>query len=70
MDYIWYGSPNEEALEQYPAYYEELYEEELDSEVYEIIAAPTEVLKRCQMYVVLPCETGALYNQLWTKLGI
>ena len=70
MDYIWYASPNEEALEQYPAYYEELYEEELDPEVYEIIAAPQEVLDRCQMYVVLPYETRALYNRLWTELGI
>ena len=35
-----------EALEQYPAYYEELYEEELDPEVYEIIAAPAETLER------------------------
>ena len=25
MDFIWYASPNEEALEAYPAYYEELY---------------------------------------------
>ncbi len=70
MDYIWYASPNEEALEQYPAYYEELYEEELDPEVYDIIAAPAEVLDRCQMYVVLPYETRALYNRLWTELGI
>jgi len=70
MDYIWYASPNEEALEQYPAYYEELYEEELDPEVYEIIAAPAEVLDRCQMYVVLPYETRTLYNKLWTELGI
>jgi len=70
MDYIWYASPNEEALEQYPAYYEELYEEELAPEVYEIIAATEETLERCQMYVVLPYETRALYNRLWTELGI
>ena len=70
MDYIWYASPNTEALEQYPAYYEALYEEELDPEIYEIIAAPAETLERCQMYVVLPAETRALYNELWTELGI
>ena len=70
MDYIWYASPNAEALEQYPAYYEELYEEELDPETYEIIAAPAETLERCQMYTVLPYETRALYNKLWTELGI
>ena len=70
MDYIWYASPNKEALEQYPAYYEELYEEELDPEVYEIMAASQETLDRCQMYVVLPYETRTLYNVLWTELGI
>ena len=70
MDYIWYASPNKEALEQYPAYYEELYEEELDPEIYEIMAASQETLDRCQMYVVLPYETRTLYNVLWTELGI
>ena len=70
MDYLWYGSPNQEALEQYPAYYEELYEEELDPEAYDIIAAPQEVLDRCEAYLVLPLETRKLYNDLWTELGI
>ena len=69
MDYIWYASPNAEALEQYPAYYEELYGEELDPELYEIMAAPTEVLERCESYVVLPKETRKLYNDLWIQLG-
>ena len=62
--------PNREALEQYPSYYEELYEEPLDPEVYEIMAASAETLERCEMYLVLPYETRALYNQLWTELGI
>ena len=70
MDYIWYASPNKVALEQYPAYYEELYEEPLDPEIYEIMAAPQEVLDRCESYVVLPYETRKLYNELWTKLGV
>ena len=70
MDYLWYGSPNQEALEQYPAYYEELYEEELEQEAYDIIAAPQEVLDRCEAYLVLPLETRKLYNDLWTELGI
>ena len=70
MDYIWYASPNREALEQYPAYYEELYGEKLDPEVYEIMAASQETLERCQSYVALPARTRALYNELWTKLGI
>jgi len=70
MDYIWYASPNAEALEQYPAYYEELYEEPLDQDIYEIMAAPQEVLDRCEMYVNLPPETLTLYNRLWTQLGV
>ena len=70
MDYLWYASPNQEALEQYPAYYEELYGEELGQEVYDIIAAPQEVLDRCEAYLVLPLETRKLYNDLWTELGI
>ncbi len=40
MDYIWYASPNGEALEEYPAYYEEVNEEPLDPEIYEVMAAP------------------------------
>ena len=32
MDYIWYASPNAEALEEYPAYYQEVNDEELDPE--------------------------------------
>ena len=70
MDYIWYASPNREALEKYPAYYEELYEEPLDPETYEIIAAPAETLERCQSYVCLPADIRALYNELWIELGI
>ena len=44
MDYIGYASPNLEALEGYPAYYEETYGEPLDEERYEIMAAPVDVL--------------------------
>ena len=70
MDYIWYASPNREALEQYPAYYEELYGEPLDQEVYEIMAATDETLARCESYVCLPAAIRALYNELWIELGI
>ena len=70
MDYIGYASPNEEALDQYPAYYEEKYGEPLDQEQYEIMAAPQSVLDRCESYVVLPAETRTLYNDLWIQLGI
>ena len=70
MDYIWYASPNAEALEQYPAYYEETYGEELEQELYEIMAAPADVLARCTLYENLPAETLTLYNDLWTELGI
>ncbi len=70
MDFIWYASPNKEALEMYPEWYEEQYDEPLDEEIYNIIAAPQEVLDRCEMYVCLPPETRALYNELWVQLGI
>ena len=70
MDYLWYASPNAEVLEQYPAYYEGEYGEPIDPELYEIMAAPQEVLDRCTLYTNLPQETLTLYNDLWTELGI
>ena len=70
MDYIWYASPNAEALAEYPDYYQETYGEALDMGLYEIMAAPQEVLDRCTLYENLPAETLALYNDLWTELGI
>ena len=70
MDYIWYASPNREALEQYPAYYEEVNEEELDPEIYEIMAPPAETLDRCEIYENLPKDTLRLYDRLWTRLGV
>ncbi len=69
MDYIWYASPNREALEQYPAYYEETYGESLDQAAYEVMAAPPEVLGRCEVYENLPRETQQLYSRLWVELG-
>ena len=69
MDYIWYASPNAEALAEYPAWYEEEYGEELAPELYAIMAAPPEVLERCEMYVVLPPAIRTLYNDLWIQLG-
>ncbi len=70
MDYIWYASPNSEALAQYPEYYETEYGEPLDPEIYEIMAAPQEVLDRCESYVSLPADIRKLYNDLWIELGI
>lgn len=70
MDYIWYASPNVEALEQYPDYYLETYEEELDPELYEIMVLPDEVRERCTLYENLPKETLHLYNSLWNQLGV
>ena len=34
------------------------------------MAAPAGVLDRCTLYENLPAETLALYNELWTELGI
>ena len=66
----WLCLPNLEALEGYPAYYEETYGEPLDEERYEIMAAPDDVLARCELYTNLPSDTLTLYNDLWTELGI
>ena len=70
MDYIWYASPNAEALAEYPAYYEETYGEPLDEELYHIMAIPDEVRARCEIYVNLPQETLKFYDKLWTQLGV
>ena len=70
MDFIWYASPNEKALEEYPAYYQEQTGEELPEEIYEVMAAPQEVLDQCEMYLNLPTATRTLYNDLWTQLGV
>ena len=70
MDYIWYASPNAEALEEYPAYYQEVNDEELDPELYEIMAPSEETLARCELYKNLPKATLRLYDSLWTRLGI
>ena len=70
MDYIWYASPNAEALEEYPAYYQEVNDEELNPELYEIMAPSEETLARCELYENLPKATLRLYDSLWTRLGI
>ena len=70
MDYIGYASPNRVALERYPAYYEALYEEELDPEIYNIMVTPPETLERCEAYLNLPAATLNLYNTLWTQMGV
>ena len=34
------------------------------------MAAPQEVLDKCEMYLNLPAATRTLYNDLWTQLGV
>ena len=70
MDYIWYASPNAEALAEYPAYYQETYGEPLDEDIYHIMAIPDEERARCEIYVNLPRETLKFYDKLWTQLGV
>ena len=70
MHYIGYASPNREALRLYPNYYLAREGEELDPELYEIMAAPAEVLERCEAYSNLPADTLSLYKNLWTQLGV
>lgn len=69
MDYIWYASPNMEALGEYPSYYEELYGEPLDMELYQIMAGYS-VLEDCEAYLVMPPEIRTLYSEMWTELGL
>ena len=52
------------------AYYEEVNEEPLDPEIYEVMAPSEEVLRRCEIYENLPAETLRLYDRLWTRLGV
>ena len=47
-----------------------LYGEQLPDEVYQVRAAPQEVLDQCEAYLNLPIEIRTLYNDLWTQLGI
>ena len=70
MDFIWYATPNREALEKYPAYYEEINGEPLDPALYEVMAPSQAVLDKCESYLGLPEETRTLYNDLWNELGI
>lgn len=70
MDYIYYASPNANALEEYPDYYFETYGESLEEELYNIMVTPPKILERCTLYVNLPADTLRLYNQLWIQLGI
>ena len=70
MDYIWYASPNSQALAEYPDYYYETYGEEMDPDLYSIMAAPADVLARCEAYEALPPAIDTLYKDLWTELGI
>ena len=42
----------------------------MDEDRYEIMAAPDDVLARCELYTNLPSDTLTLYNDLWTELGI
>ena len=42
----------------------------MDPALYEIMAAPAEVLAGCESYDALPAEVGDLYKNLWTELGI
>lgn len=70
MDFIYYASPNKDALEEYPDYYFETYGEELEEELYDIMVTPPEVLERCTLYENLSEDVLKLYNTLWTELGI
>ena len=71
---IWITAPSHPIAAGLPEHFEleheETYGEPLDEERYEIMAAPDDVLARCELYTNLPADTLTLYNDLWTELGI
>ena len=71
MDYIWYASPNQpRPWIPIPTTTRRPTASPWIIERYEIMAAPQEVLDRCEAYLVRPVDTRTLYNDLWTDLGI
>lgn len=68
MDYIWYASPNEEALLQYPAYYEGKHGEPLDMEDFAIMAPSEDIFQIGEGHLVLPEKTRQLYATMWADL--
>ncbi len=70
MDYIWYASPNARRWRPIPPTTRRPTASPWIPALYEIMAAPQEVLDRCEAYLVRPADTRTLYNDLWTQLGI
>jgi len=60
MEEIWYASANKEAAAKFA--------EELEPEHLEIMFASEETLANCDVFINLPPDILALYNQLWIDL--
>lgn len=60
LDYIWYGSPLPQVMEDYVA--------ELDEETAAVLNPSEDALRRCEMFVNLPKEILSLYDELWVQL--
>ena len=60
MEYTSYTSPNRESAAEYAS--------GLDPETAVVMFPTADVLQRCQIYVNLPADTLALYDDLWIKL--
>ena len=60
LDYIWYGSPLPQVMEDYKA--------DLDEETAAVLNPSKEALSRCEMFVNLPEDILDLYDELWVQL--
>ena len=60
LDYIWYGSPLPQVMEDYKA--------DLDEETAAVLNPSKEALSRCEMFVNLPKDILDLYDELWVQL--
>lgn len=60
LDYIWYASPNTQAMEEYMP--------ELPPEDAAVLNPSKEKLAQCEMFLNLPQDTLNLYDELWVLL--
>ena len=60
MDYLWYGSANPKAMDAYLP--------EMPPEDAAVLDPSEETLSRCEMFVNLPKDILALYDELWVLL--
>ena len=60
LEYIWYGSPNTKAMEDFLT--------ELEPEDAAVLNPSKETLDQCEMFLNLPQDILNLYDELWVLL--